>query len=634
MGNKRKKVSGNVQETKQIAQPVIGPQLFPAGSFKWMAVLVFAFAFGIYFNTVFNDYALDDGIVITENDYTKKGFSGISEILSQETFSSVSGTKNELSGGRYRPLSLVTFAMEYGIFGARPSISHLGNAFLYAFLCVLLLYLLYMYVFPGALATALIAALIFAAHPLHADAVANIKGRDEVLCLLLLLASVIFYLSHAKNKSGLKLFASLACFFFSLLAKENGITFIAVVPLMLYFFLNRTIKQSVAGAVPFLVTFILYFLIRIRITGMESGDSVEVMNAPFLLAQGDEALATKIMVLGKDLCMLFYPHPLSFDYSYSQIPYVHFTDWKTIASLVANGLLVTIAIVLFRKRHTISFAILFYYVTLSIVTNIVFDVGSPFNERFLFQPSIGFSIAIAYLLHYLGTLKEENKMFRSVALLLGVVIIGAGALKTIQRNPEWKNNETLFTTDAKHAPNSAKTNNFAGVAMIHKGEAEKDSVKRFNYFGQAIPYLRKSLAIYPGFADAHINLGVTYVQQNNLDSSYACFIRARNIYPDNRVLNINLQYLSQQFMKKAVEEFAAKNTDAAIKEGLKSIDCNPNNVSALYNVGGYYLSINNVQKARELWTKALTIDPKNTTVKSWLDRINQAPPVMALPAKP
>ncbi len=596
--------------------------LFPTGNFKLLASIVFILAFGIYSNTITNGYALDDGIVITENAFTKKGFAGIADIFSHETFANVTNLDTELSGGRYRPLSVASFAIEYQFFGLNPSLSHFVNVLLYGLLCVLLLYLLDKYIFKHNRPAAIIASLIFVVHPLHTDVVSNIKGRDEILCLLLLLCSLILYFKFLQRKNYWLLVASLAAYFFSLLAKENGITFLAVIPLMLYFFLQKNIKGSIISVLPFVFVFAIYFFIRLGIVGLPQSSTLEVMNAPFVKATGDEALATKMMILGKDLWMLIFPHPLSFDYSYNQIPYVHFSNWKCLLAILINALLIFIAIRLFKKRHVISFAILFYFITLSIITNIVFDVGSPFNERFLFQPSIGFSIAAAYLLSIIGLRHSSKKISAILAISIAFLLVLAGSIKTITRNTEWKNNETLFAADAAHAPNSAKTNNFYAIALLKKGEEEKDSIKKNATFNLAIKFLNKSLAIYPDFADAYINLGNIYAQQGKLDMAKEKLLKAKAIYSTNYVLNINLTYVAQQFEANAVKYFAEKKVTEAIRAANSSLECNPNNVNMLYNLGGYYLTLQDVAKAKELWGRALIIEPGNATVKMWLNRIS------------
>lgn len=143
---------------------------------------MFIVAFALYANTLTHGYVLDDTIVITDNDFTAAGFAGIGDLLTTDSFHGFLGRDvEELAGGRYRPLSLVTFAIEGALFGKSPGVGHLGNVLLFALCCVMLLIVLEALLRDrpslGPLPVAFVAALLFAAHPVHREVVANIKGR-------------------------------------------------------------------------------------------------------------------------------------------------------------------------------------------------------------------------------------------------------------------------------------------------------------------------------------------------------------------------------------------------------------------------------------------------------------------------
>jgi hypothetical protein len=164
---------------------------------KWWAkdsgafILIGLTTFILYFNTLQFDYAQDDAIVITENMYTQQGAKGISGLLTHDTFLGFFKIeKNLVAGGRYRPLSLVTFALEKEYFGDAPHTSHMINVLLYA-LCGIFIYLFLKQLFKNAeekyarmKLLPIIATLLFIAHPIHTEAVANIKGRDEIMSML------------------------------------------------------------------------------------------------------------------------------------------------------------------------------------------------------------------------------------------------------------------------------------------------------------------------------------------------------------------------------------------------------------------------------------------------------------------
>jgi len=99
---------------------------------RQISILLFVLALVLYGNTFTHDFALDDHIVITGNNFTKQGFSGIKDIMTHDAFVGTYGEALELSGGRYRPLSIVMFAVEYQLFGANPLVGHMMNALLFA----------------------------------------------------------------------------------------------------------------------------------------------------------------------------------------------------------------------------------------------------------------------------------------------------------------------------------------------------------------------------------------------------------------------------------------------------------------------------------------------------------------------
>jgi len=166
--------------------------------------IIFFFTFSIYFNSVFNNYALDDAIVITQNDYTQKGFSGIKDIFTTELFTGFFKVKKDLvAGGRYRPLSMVTFAIEFELIpeSIRPHFSHLINIILFAFTNVLIFIILSKLfqryqVKKWYLSFPFIATLLYAAHPIHTEVVACVKGRDDILAFGGSLLAIYFSLKY------------------------------------------------------------------------------------------------------------------------------------------------------------------------------------------------------------------------------------------------------------------------------------------------------------------------------------------------------------------------------------------------------------------------------------------------------
>ena len=191
LSNKRKSVASAAKtKEKMVQKPKETATISLFMNTRLHIILIFVLSFLLYSNTITHDYALDDSIVILENEFTKQGISGISDILNYDTFVGFFGKKKDLvAGGRYRPMSLVTFALEWQFFGQNPTISHFINILMYG-LTGVVLYLLMLLMFKNirppleAYFIAIATTILFLTHPIHTEAVANIKGRDEIMALL------------------------------------------------------------------------------------------------------------------------------------------------------------------------------------------------------------------------------------------------------------------------------------------------------------------------------------------------------------------------------------------------------------------------------------------------------------------
>lgn len=328
-------------------------------------LILIILALGLNINTLFNEYALDDAVVLTGNSLVQKGIKGIPEILKTEFFFGLEKKESDLSGGRYRPVALVIFAIEYELFGVNPFVSHLINIILFALLIAFLFILLKKHVFREQHEyLAFFTCLLFIFHPIHTEVIANVKSRDELIVSLLLIASSFTFISYIKNKSIPLLSLGFLCFFLALLTRESAVPFIAIVPLVAYFFFGQSFKQSALYAIPLLLIFIAYMALRIAIVGFHYDTVTDVLNAPFFYATKTEAFATKVFLLVKYLGLLFFPHPLSFDYGFNQIPYLSLSSVKFILSFLLLGGMLVYALLTLRKKSMASFCILFFFISI------------------------------------------------------------------------------------------------------------------------------------------------------------------------------------------------------------------------------------------------------------------------------
>ena len=509
-----KKKNKNVDKsvTKKVAKNRKPKQINYFGQGFWKknlipALIIFGLALGLYLSSMSFEYVLDDKIVYTENSFVKEGFKGTWNILSKDSFYGYFGEqKNLVAGGRYRPLSIVSFAWEYGLFGQNKAVSHFLNALFYALSCLLIFRVLSLMFYKRSsedvwyLSIPFVAALLFALHPVHTEVVANVKGRDEIMALAGAMAAVYFSYKYLQKDSIFYLLLSAICFFLGTLSKENTLTFVLILPMTLWYFSKAPIKRILMASAPIALTTVLYLFMRYQIIG--PGSSVEVkelMNNPFVGMTTSERFATIFYTLWEYLRLSFFPHPLTHDYYPYHIPRSSWSDvipLMSIITYVGLGLLATWG---FFKKALFSYCIWFFLFTLFITSNILFPIGTFMNERFIYMSSLGVCIFLAWLIaKYL-----PSRMTKSVPLgILALFVVGFTA-KTLLRVPDWKNRNTLNESAIKVSPNSARANLFMGTAVFEtKYLKTDDPVQKKAHLDKAKFHIDKALEIYPRYGSA------------------------------------------------------------------------------------------------------------------------------------
>jgi tetratricopeptide (TPR) repeat protein len=410
---------------------------------------------------------------------------------------------------------------------------HVFNVLWYMACVVILLYFFRYIVFRDNYIMALIAAVLFTAHPIHTEVVANVKSRDEIMSLMLICSTFIFAFKYYEQKNKAMLAAAMVSLFLAFLAKEYAITMLLLIPLAFYLFNGFSIAKCFTATLPYIAVVAAYLKMRFSIVApMNESSDNDLLNNPYANADKTEQVATKISTSLNYIKLLLFPHPLSSDYSYNTIPYKKFSHPQVWASLIAHGGLFYGLFYYFKKRHVLAFALAFYLLNLLIVCNLIFNIGGTMGERLVFHSSVGFCIAVAWLLY---KAMEKIKPAASGRLALAGCIVLITALygfKTIDRNTAWKNDETLFSEDIKTTPNSVLVNSNVASSFINKAEAEPDSVKKFESLRTGIKYYNKVLEIHPTFVSGFMNRGVAYLKLTMPDSAKANYDMAMKLYPN------------------------------------------------------------------------------------------------------
>jgi tetratricopeptide (TPR) repeat protein len=590
-------------------------QLMKKHGFLIQPAIIVLFSFILYGNTLNHKYALDDSIVITENQFTKKGIKGFSDIFTTDSFTGFFKTKKNLvQGGRYRPLSIATFALEYQFFGENPSVSHLINILLYALTGIMIWFTLIKLLEGFSIplfqqSLPLFSALLFIFHPIHTEVIANIKGRDEILALLFSLIAMILAIKYTrKPKIHLIVLASLS-FFLALLSKENAITFLILIPLALVLFENPGFKKITMVVLLLTTISMVYFIIRTNVSGgLKSAIPDELMNNPFLGVAGGQKYATIIYTLGMYLKLLVIPHPLTFDYYPFHIG-IH--DWNILIVMILFlylGLILLSVYLMPKALHKksvirlLAFVVIYYLVTLFLVSNIPFNMGTFMNERFIYFSSLAYCIFIAWLIIALSAKFKKQKFFNLACLSFILLLYG---YKTIDRNKAWKDNYTLFTTDVKTSKNSAKSNCSAGGAIYETAHTVADPRKKKQMLQTAAGYLKKAIDIHGKYADAWQLLGNVSYETGNYGYALDCYLKVFEINPNDAITWQNVEVV--------LNKYNPVDKKIQICERLLKID--PNRYGINYMLGNLYgKNKNNLPVAIEYLTKAYHINPNSFEV--------------------
>jgi tetratricopeptide (TPR) repeat protein len=674
MGEKKSSKKGDSRSPKPFHLKDGKPKLEPKASITqsgsidapnwfsgfWIqALVVFLLGVGVYVKSWQNEYAVDDSFTIVENVYTQAGFSGISHLLFKDSMAGWQQEGSKSAVNYYRPLALVTFAIEKGIQGKNnPQVSHIINSLLYGLLLIVLLSFLWLALRQKNPFVTLGTVLLFAVHPIHTEVVSNIKSRDEILSFLFGALTLMSLLRANDKADKFSIWQILTAFFYflALLAKENSVTLLGIAPLALYIFRKQPLQRAITLCWPLFVVFLGYLLLRIGIIGFNLKLSKpDPISNRFFEVDFGQKYATIFYILLFYIRILFLPHPLSWDYSFKEISLHSFTEPLPLISLFLHFALLGYALIALKERKLISFAIGFYFISLSLVSNLVIDIGGFVGERFLFQPSFGFCLIGGIGLHWLSQKLIDTKLRNLTYVLpasLALAYLFIGSYKTILRSLEWKNNETLFIRDAEASPKSAQANMACGSSCLTRAKQETTPEAKKIWLEKAIHHSKLALNIFPYYAEPIYNIGMAYTLLGDTQafSYWRRLIQLAPNYPPVQFIpkhesslylmlgnqnwqNKNVATAQEYYriaVEKAPENYAAwyhlglcyeveKNYEQALTCMEKAVALNPKESAFWYALGIMAINANQKDKARAAWEKTLTLAPQNEAAKKNLE---------------
>lgn len=565
--------------------------------YLWISILCIAF----YGNTLKNDYSLDDVYVIKNNKKVAQGIAGITNIFTSHYI--------EFSDQRYayRPVTLTVFAIEYQLFGENPFASHLINLLLYLISCLLLFELLrdlfkhYHWLLP------VITVLLFVIHPLHTEVVNNVKSRDEILSFLFALLAVRFALKYVSKYQWKYLIGVLFFMVISLLSKLSSLTFIAVIPLVLYFFRDIKLKPLLGMIGILILSFILIKIGSGQLVDSEA-KARELLFFENPLFTMDTSLLDRIPMafytVGYYMKMLIAPYPLLFYYGYDYVPIVGWGNAMTWISIAVILPLAVYTLLKLKTKHVLIFGLAYFIITISMFSNLVRPAVGIVAERFAYIPSLGFCIVLAWGIYkLLGLSKEKMELDSKQKLglkIISVVFIVSTLVYVFDRNNQWDTEVSLASHDIEHLEKSSKANALLGDFLLSDMQKESNLGRKKLIGERAAYYYKRSAAIYPDWDVLYHNLGVIYIQSGEnqkaveeIKKAIALGRKAPNTY-----YNLGLAYMG------------LKNNPAAITQFEAAIAEDPTYLNGYSQLIKLYLEAQNYDRVFDVNVQALRAIPE------------------------
>jgi len=370
--------------------------------------------------------------------------------------------------GLYRPVTSTSFAIDWALSGGRSWFFIAVNILLHAVATLAALCLLRA-VLPSRPGIAWAAAFLFAAHPIHVEAVAWIAARSEMLAAIFFLASYRAWLEAEKRSTIAGAFLPPALWLLAMLSKESAVA----LPLLLLAHRlgwiepvseRRGIRARDLG---WAVSLALALFLRLWVARVPPAIAIDRVNNPLAFLDPVRRALGAGGVLGSQIPQVLTLEGYSSDYSYAEI--MPGARLYIVGAAILAILLAALFLVLRRGRRTpAAWGVLFFLSLWLVIGNALVPIGSVQADRFLYLPILGLLvIAVAAFLRIPGLLSGRRVAIGFLALL--VLRCGVGSALRI---PEWRDDLSLFTVAVREAPRSVKARSNLAALLLREPSAE------------------------------------------------------------------------------------------------------------------------------------------------------------------
>lgn len=450
-------------------------------------------------------------------------------------------------GDGYRPFTIIAYRIQWALGGGSPLPFHVTNVALHVLGAVAVFWLACA-VLP--LAAAWIAAALYAVHPVHVEAIANVVGQSELAVALLLSLSAGLYLHGrlAGSVSRARWLAIAALYAAACLFKEHAIVLPALLLLAEFTVVrdNTTFRERVARMrTPILALTVVgvgYLWARsaIVVAGLSGFKPFAAFEA--LQLSTPHRILTMVGAAPEWLRLFLWPSRLMTEYA---PPSVEVAQGVSVTQL--PGLLVLLGtlgllVVCWRRSPATAFGLAWLVLTLLPASNFIVPAGFIIAERTLLTPSIGAMLAVSSAVPHLYARWEASTAARQLGALAVAILLALGVARSVTRNPVWHDNEALFRQGVVDSPDSYRAHFMLGAHLFEnarKTEGERhyrEALRLFPYDPMmalalaeqyrkagmcepAIPLYRALFALMPNAAEGHLGFASCLLVTFHLDEA-------------------------------------------------------------------------------------------------------------------
>ncbi|RZF38686.1 hypothetical protein LSTR_LSTR003492 [Laodelphax striatellus] len=594
-----------------------------------LSVIIFVTCIACYYNSCYCGFVFDDISAIKEN-RDLRPHTPLKNVFLNDFW----GTPmhKEQSHKSYRPLCVLTFRWNYMLHQLEPMGYHLVNMLLHALVCLIYFRMCSLFL-PET--SSFVAAMLFAVHPIHTEAVTGVVGRAETLSSVYFLAAFLFYTKATKRKKSTGwryLVLSMLSMATAMLCKEQGITIAGVCTVYELFVAQKLrvsdlqyfVRWALSGKASLLhhtwtteatrrlttlsLSTVGLLLLRLQVMGSKLPVFTRFDN-PASVASFPARHLTYNYLVSVNVWLLAFPCDLCCDWTMGTVPLLtSLLDPRNLATLATYATLATLVFVALTTDNRQQATVIVMSLALLILpflpaSNLFFPVGFVVAERVLYMPSMGFCMLIGY-----GWSVLVEKRLGKLAWLGLMVVLLSHSCKTWLRNTEWESEYSIFMAGLKVNQRNAKLFNNVGHALEVQGR-----------FQEALLYFNKAVSVQQDDIGAHINVGRTYNHLKMFKEAEDAYLRAKSLLPkakpgESYQARIAPNHLNV-FLNLA--NLIAKNATRLEEADMlyrQAISMRADYTQAYINRGDVLLKLNRTKEAQQVYERALFYDSNNPDI--------------------